>query len=66
MRSLKREFDRLVITCQMEHVALPTQAQIQKKREAIKNYEARKLTEVRFTLNYISDSEYLYRQMYPP
>ncbi|KAG8848915.1 hypothetical protein FRB91_010385 [Serendipita sp. 411] len=41
----EREFNRLVITCQEERVSLPTQDQINKKRDNIKELENRKLTE---------------------
>ncbi|KIM22495.1 hypothetical protein M408DRAFT_332883, partial [Serendipita vermifera MAFF 305830] len=44
-----REFNRLVITCKEEGIKLPTQAQVQRKREAIKAYESRTLTDADIT-----------------
>jgi len=44
-----REFNRLVLTCKEEGVTMPTQVQVQKKREAIKGYEVRVLTDADVT-----------------
>ncbi|KAG8809498.1 hypothetical protein FRC17_003411 [Serendipita sp. 399] len=41
----EREFNRLVLTCQAERVILPTQSQINDKRDNIKECENRRLTE---------------------
>jgi len=53
---LQREFNRLVMTCKEEGVAIPAPAQVQRKREAIKTYEARPLTDVGPCPKLLSDS----------